>query len=170
MNPVIELTSFHSPCGELLLGSFGENLCLCDWTSARHHEAALARLRKALRAEISFSASECTQKAVSQLEEYFSGLRTRFDMRLLMVGTPLQKAVWESIRGISYGHTASYKEIAAAIQRPTAVRAVANATGANALSIFVPCHRITGSDGSLTGYAGGLDAKRHLLELEQQAF
>lgn len=83
-----------------------------------------------------------------------------------MAGTDLQKIVWESLMDIPYGETVSYRALAAAIGRPTAVRAVANAIGANALSIIVPCHRVMGADGSLTGYAGGLDAKRQLLDLE----
>ena len=89
-----------------------------------------------------------------------------FDIPLLLVGTDFQKKVWEQLLAIPYGETVSYGELAASLGMPSAVRAVANANGANAISIFVPCHRVTGSGQTLTGYGGGLDAKRFLLELE----
>ena len=87
-----------------------------------------------------------------------------------MVGTEFQKSVWEELLKIPYGQTASYLELSRAIGNEKAVRAVANANGANAIGIIIPCHRIIGSDGSLTGYAGGLDVKRKLLEIENNLF
>lgn len=106
--------------------------------------------------------------AQRQLEEYFRGERTRFDLPLQPKGTPFQWAVWHALTEISYGATASYGDIARAIGRPKAYRAVGMANHCNPIPIIVPCHRVIGSDGGLTGYAGGLEIKRALLELEQK--
>jgi len=105
-----------------------------------------------------------------QLLEYFSGGRAEFDLPLAPQGTNFQQRVWAELRRIPYGQTASYTEIAQRIGQPTAVRAVGMANGRNPISLIVPCHRVVGSDGSLTGYAGGLDAKRWLLRHEQSGF
>jgi len=106
------------------------------------------------------------QQARQQLDEYFNQERQSFDIPLLMVGTDFQKQVWHGLTDIPYGATCSYLELSKNIGNEKAVRAVASANGANAISIMIPCHRIIGSDGSLTGYAGGLDAKRMLLAME----
>ncbi len=106
-------------------------------------------------------------EAAGQLEQYFSGERRDFDLRLApTAGTGFERAVWGQIAAIPYGETKSYGAIARALGRPDRARAVGAATGRNPLAIIVPCHRVIGSDGSLTGYAGGLPAKRTLLELE----
>ena len=105
--------------------------------------------------------------AATQLREYFAGDRTAFDLALDPVGTPFQLRVWDALREIPYGETRTYGWIAAAIGQPTAVRAVGLANSRNPLSIVVPCHRVVGSTGRLTGYAGGLACKRSLLDLEQ---
>ncbi len=102
-----------------------------------------------------------------QLREYFAGRRTRFDLPLAPGGTAFQQSVWRALAQIPYGELRSYADIAAAIGRPAAVRAVGAANGRNPLPIVVPCHRVIGSDGSLTGFAGGLDIKRRLLALER---
>lgn len=102
-----------------------------------------------------------------QLDEYFAKERKEFDLPLMFVGTGFQKSVWNALLSIPYGKTESYGALAARLGRPTAVRAVAGANGANAISIIVPCHRVIGSDHSLTGYGGGIEAKKYLLELEQ---
>jgi len=103
----------------------------------------------------------------SQLEAYFAGQLVRFDLDLAPTGTPFQLAVWEALETVPYGKTVSYGEIAIRIGKPTAVRAVGTANGANPLPIVIPCHRVIGKDGSLTGYGGGLDLKAFLLELER---
>jgi methylated-DNA-[protein]-cysteine S-methyltransferase len=105
--------------------------------------------------------------SVAQLEEYFAGERTEFDLPLAMNGTPFQRTVWNALREIRYGETVSYRELAERIGRPTAIRAVGLANGKNPISIVVPCHRVIGSGGDLTGYGGGLARKRHLLDLER---
>jgi methylated-DNA-[protein]-cysteine S-methyltransferase len=101
-----------------------------------------------------------------QLDEYFAGRRTSFDLPLAPVGTPFQRLVWDELLRIGFGRTTTYRELAARIGRPTAVRATGAANGANPISIVIPCHRVIGSGGALTGYGGGLEAKRFLLELE----
>ncbi len=103
----------------------------------------------------------------AQLREYFDGRRRRFELPLAPDGTPFQQTVWQAMRKVRYARTVSYGELARVIERPNAGRAVGHACGANPLSIIVPCHRIVGSDGSLTGYAGGLKNKQYLLSLEQ---
>ena len=104
-----------------------------------------------------------------QIDEYFSGARDRFDLPLAPVGTPFQRAIWNAIAEVPRGATRTYTQLAARVGRPDCARAAGSATGRNPLSIIVPCHRIVGSDGSLTGYAGGLDRKRYLLAHEQGA-
>jgi methylated-DNA-[protein]-cysteine S-methyltransferase len=106
------------------------------------------------------------EACAGQLAEYFRGDRRRFDLPLAPRGTDFQREVWRALADIPYGETRSYSEIARAIGRPRAVRAVGAANGRNPLPIVVPCHRVIGSDGSLTGFAGGLSAKTCLLELE----
>lgn len=101
-----------------------------------------------------------------QLEEYFAGDRKTFSLRLAPHGTPFQLSVWNALRQIAYGKTRSYAEIAREIGRPAAVRAVGAANGANPIPIVIPCHRVVGSNGSLTGFGGGIDMKRALLDFE----
>ena len=107
------------------------------------------------------------REGARQLREYFAGRRERFDLPLAAEGTAFQKSVWRAIAKVPAGRTASYGDLARRIGRPSAVRAVGAAVGRNPLSVVVPCHRIVGSDGSLTGYAGGLGRKRALLALER---
>jgi methylated-DNA-[protein]-cysteine S-methyltransferase len=104
--------------------------------------------------------------AAIQLEQYFAGERTSFDLELALEGTEFERRVWDEVRAIPYGSTASYAEIAARIGRPGACRAVGRANALNPIAVVVPCHRVIGSDGSLTGYAGGIEMKRALLDLE----
>ena len=108
------------------------------------------------------------QQASSELSEYFSGSRKEFTTRLAPVGTAFQQQVWGELSAIPYGEIVSYSFIAERINNPKAVRAVGAANGRNPLSIFVPCHRVTGKNGKLTGYAGGLDNKQILLDLESR--
>ena len=106
-------------------------------------------------------------EAKQQIDEYFAGSRERFDVPLAPAGTSFQRAVWNAIAEVPHGATRTYANLAERVGHPGSARAAGAATGRNPLSIIVPCHRIVGSDGSLTGYAGGLDRKRHLLALER---
>jgi methylated-DNA-[protein]-cysteine S-methyltransferase len=101
-----------------------------------------------------------------QLEEYFAGQRTTFELELAMAGTAFQRRVWAALREIPYGETTSYGELARRLGTPDAARAVGLANGRNPISVIVPCHRVIGADGSLTGFGGGLERKRLLLDLE----
>lgn len=158
---------YHSPCGPLVLGSYGDLLCLCDWHTPQRGDRVTARLRRLLGAVVEEGRSAVIETAGIQLDEYFALKRRDFDIPLLMVGTEFQKSVWNRLSHITYGTTVSYGDLACGIGLPKATRAVANACGANAISVIVPCHRVIGRDGSLTGYAGGRDAKSYLLKLEK---
>lgn len=164
---VIIVKPYASPIGVLLLGSFEDRLCLCDWrTTAEHGRRIDERLQTRLSATYLEGTSEVIETAQSQLEEYFAGKRTIFQMPLLLSGTDFQRSVWKELLQIPYGSTQTYKELACRIGKPAAVRAVANANNANPLSVIVPCHRVIGSNRKLTGYGGGLEIKRQLLCLE----
>lgn len=162
----ILVCGYDAPCGRLVLGGYGERLCLCDWEAGRHHGRVAGRVGRMLNADFEEGMSPVMEMAMAELDEYFAGCRREFDIPLLLAGTDFQKQVWEILKKIPYGATLTYGEEAVRLGRPGAVRAVANANGANALSIFVPCHRVIGSDRSLTGYGGGLPVKKFLLELE----
>jgi methylated-DNA-[protein]-cysteine S-methyltransferase len=101
-----------------------------------------------------------------QLAEYFAGQRTAFELPLAPAGTPFQRGVWDALVAIPYGETRSYGELAALVGKPGAARAVGSANHDNPIAVVIPCHRVIGAGGSLTGYAGGIDRKRYLLELE----
>jgi len=155
---------------ELILGSYDGKLCLADHLYRKQRDRVDKRLKKLLNANY----VECDDALLSQvkkeLDEYFVMDRKEFDIPLLLVGSDFQKSVWTALLQIPYGETRSYKEQSKIVGDEKAVRAVANANGANAISIIVPCHRIIGSNGNLTGYAGGLTLKKKLLELENNLF
>lgn len=132
----------------------------------KHHSHVNRRLRQTLNADFEEGTSDVIERIKEQLDEFFAAKRKTFSVPLLFVGTDFQKTVWNELLKIPYGTTISYGEMAQRIGMPRAVRAVANANGANAISILAPCHRVIGSNHSLTGYRGGLAAKRTLLELE----
>ena len=124
------------------------------------------RMQKELHAVFLPCDTPLLREARMQLQAYFEGERQTFTLPLRLVGTAFQQEIWEVLRKIPYGKTCSYAAIAQQIGSPRAVRAVANAIGANPLSLLIPCHRVIGSSGNLTGYAGGLEAKRFLLAKE----
>ena len=157
---------YPSPAGELILGSYGDQLCLCDWTKESRRKTIDHRLSKALKAEIREGHSKVIDKTIAELNAYFAGKSSSFDIPVLFVGTDFQKSVWNALLDIPYGETISYGSLAQRLGHPKAVRAVANANGANAISIIVPCHRVIGSNHQLVGYGGGLEAKKILLDIE----
>ncbi len=166
MSNIIYIKSWKSPVGELLLGSIDDKLCLCDWKYRKLRERVDTRLKEALDAEFVEADTIVTLNTISQLEEYFDGERKEFDIPLRLAGTPFQVSVWKKLLQINYGFTESYLGLSTNLGKPEAIRAVASANGSNAISILIPCHRVIGADGKLTGYAGGIDAKKTLLELE----
>lgn len=165
----VSIQYFDAPCGRLILGSYDGCLCLCDWLGGRRRERIDARIRRLLRADFVVQPSAVTSRAAAQLDEYFNGKRAVFHLPLLMLGTEFQKRVWQCLCSIPYGTTLSYSAEAARMGRRSAVRAVANANGANPMSVIVPCHRVVGSNGALTGYGGGMEIKRFLLDLERSS-
>ncbi len=167
---MVYLQYFHTPYGELVLGESGGELCLCDWKYRKMRDQIDNRIQTGLQAEFKLEETELLDETKSQLNEYFARERTTFDLPLLFVGSDFQKSVWEKLLTIPYGKTSSYMELSRILGDEKAIRAVATANGANAISIIVPCHRVIGSDGSLTGYAGGLNAKQKLLQLEGMNF
>ncbi|MGQ1785199.1 methylated-DNA--[protein]-cysteine S-methyltransferase [Saccharicrinis sp. GN24d3] len=159
-------TYFKTPIGELIIGSFGGELCLCDWRYRKMRNQIDQRIQKGLDARYEEGGSEINQETIQQLTAYFQAERSQFDIPLKLVGTDFQQKVWQQLIRIPFGETSSYLELSRDLGNEKAIRAVASANGANAISIIVPCHRIIGSDGKLVGYAGGLDAKKKLLRLE----
>lgn len=166
MNTIL-CTYYKSPCGDIIVGSIDDELCLCDWVNRKNRETIDRRMRRILKADMQQGTSSVIELAIQQFDEYFSGERKSFDIPLRFAGTDFQQLVWKELCRIPYGQTASYGEVAVRIGMPTSVRAVANANGANAIAIFVPCHRVIGSNKTLTGYAGGLEAKQFLLDQER---
>lgn len=164
----ISIQYYNSPCGRLVLASTAGELCLCDWNANPCTERNLRRLTKSVDASVKTEATSVLEETQRQLDDYFAGCRQTFDIPLHPVGTDFQHRVWSALLRIPYGETRSYKDIALNIGSPQAVRAVAGAIAANAISILIPCHRVIGSNHSLTGFAGGLEAKRMLLEMERR--
>ncbi len=163
----IDTAIYHSPVGDIELTSYQDKLCLCNWLNKKNKQRISKRLIHHLDSEQIVSSSPVIEEAIKQLEAYFTLKLTHFELPLQLTGTDFQKQVWQALQTIPYGQTVSYLELAQRIGNNKAVRAVANANAANAISIIIPCHRIIGSNGKLTGYAGGLAAKQALLDLEQ---
>ena len=149
----IFLTYYQSPIG------------VVEIVGTREHIVAVNFVDQARTADDDLPA--CIQECVNQIDEYFKGNLKKFSLELQMQGTDFQKTVWRQLTKVAYGQTASYGEIAAAIGNPAASRAVGRANGKNPIAIIVPCHRIIGTDGSLTGYGGGLWRKEWLLRHER---
>lgn len=166
----IDIQYRMTPLGEMILGSYASTLCLCDWRYRRARASIDRRLMQGAQAIYIERDNDVLVTAFSQLQEYFLRKRKHFDIPLTLMGTPFQQQVWKALTQIPYGETASYTELAMRVKNNQAIRAVAAANGANALSILIPCHRIIGANGALTGYAGGLKAKQQLLDLEQENF
>ena len=164
---LIRVTRVATPLGPILAGAVEEGICLLEFVDRRMLETQLDRLAHRLRAEILPGTSPHFRPLTSQLTEYFTGTRTTFDLPIVALGTPFQERVWAELRTIAYGTTRSYGEQARRMGQPTAVRAVARANGDNRIAILIPCHRVIGADGKLTGYGGGLWRKERLLDLER---
>lgn len=163
---IIYIAPYISPAGKMILGSLAGSLCLCDWDIAERRKAIDRRICLSLNAHYEAATTDVISYAIGQLDQYFAGKRRDFTIPIRFSGTGFQCRVWSELMRIPYGETISYAGFARRVGNPKAVRAVATAIAANPISIFVPCHRVIGSDSRLTGYAGGLDAKSYLLTLE----
>jgi methylated-DNA-[protein]-cysteine S-methyltransferase len=158
-------TTMESPCGPLLcVVDEAGSVVRIEFGNGRDSQKITDRMREQ-GIEVVEDAGR-TAGLRRQLAEYFAGERREFELQLAPEGTPFERSVWDELRRIPFGETRSYGEIAQAIGRPGAARAVGRANGANPIPIVVPCHRVIGSDGSLTGFGGGLEAKSRLLEIE----
>lgn len=158
-----------TPLGTMVAAAVDEGLVLLEFADRRMLETQFERVRSRMPGAVLLTGPHPhTEKITDELNAYFAGKGARFTTPLLTLGTSFQKAVWAQLVKIPAGRTRSYGQVAAEIGRPTAVRAVARANGDNRLAIVVPCHRVVGADGALTGYGGGLWRKRRLLELELQ--
>lgn len=162
----IAICYYNSPVGELILGSFKNQICLCDWRYRKHRDKIDHRIKEGLNSIFIEQTTTLHGVLKNQLDAYFNHSLRQFSIPTLTVGTFFQKKVWMELQQLSYGSTVSYALLSQKLNQPEAIRAVATANGANALSIIIPCHRVIGSNGSLTGYAGGLNAKKKLLQLE----
>jgi AraC family transcriptional regulator, regulatory protein of adaptative response / methylated-DNA-[protein]-cysteine methyltransferase len=165
---MIRTVKIESPLGELIAGATDQGVCLLEFNDRKRAAAECRDLVKLLNEPVEEGENEHLTALIKQLDEYFSGNRQVFSIPLVTPGTDFQRAVWKELLAISYGTTRSYQEQANALGRPDSVRAVANANGMNRISIVIPCHRVIGSNGRLTGYGGGLKRKSWLLDHEKK--
>lgn len=164
---IIDLKRIETPLGTMYACAVKEGICLLEFSDRKMLETEFKTLSKALNATIIQGENEHFEILEQQLNEYFEGKRKSFTVKLFTPGSAFQNSVWEGLQNISYGTTKSYKEQAIALSKTEAVRAVANANGMNRISILIPCHRVIGADGNLTGYGGGIWRKKWLLDMEK---
>jgi AraC family transcriptional regulator of adaptative response/methylated-DNA-[protein]-cysteine methyltransferase len=163
------LTSYiETPIGVMVAGAVEEGICLLEFTDRRMLNTEYKDLARLLKTSIEEGENNHIKEIRKQLKEYFEGKRKEFTLPLVTPGTRFQQSVWQELQRIPFGSTRTYQEQAEALNKPGAIRAVANANGMNRISIVIPCHRIIGSDGNLTGYGGGLRRKRWLLDHEKR--
>ena len=160
---------FQSPYGTMIIGAYKDQICLCDWQNRAKRSRVDRRLQQGLGASYTQQSSALIEQAKSQLNEFFNAQRQLFDLPLLLEGTPFQRSVWQHLRQIPFGKTISYQQLASINGNIKAVRAVANANAANAISIIIPCHRVISSRQQSVGYAGGKNTQRTLIQLEETA-
>ncbi|WP_073083129.1 bifunctional transcriptional activator/DNA repair enzyme AdaA [Chitinophaga jiangningensis] len=165
---IIDMTRIETPLGTMIACATKEGICLLEFTDRKMLETELKSIAKLLNATIVQGNNPHFELLQMQLGEYFKGERKEFSVPLHTPGTAFQQKVWKALQSIEYGQTRSYREQAITIDSPESVRAVANANGMNRVSLLIPCHRVIGSDGKLTGYGGGLWRKKYLLELEER--
>lgn len=165
---VINIHRIATPLGPMIACATDEGLCLLEFTDRRMFPLELKGLRRLLKANFVYGTNEHILNIEKELGEYFTGERKTFEVPLVTPGSDFQKAVWHQLMTIPYGKTRSYEEQAIAIDNLKAIRAVASANGANRVAIVIPCHRVIGKDGSLTGYGGGLWRKKWLLDFERK--
>lgn len=165
--PIITKT-FDTPVGEMIAGATDSGICLLDFKWRKMMPAIQRRIATGLDQTFEEGEHPFIDQVRLELHEYFEGARKEFSVPMLTVGSDFQKSVWDSLLRIAYGHTVTYLHQAKVYGDEKALRAVATANGMNCIAIIIPCHRVIGADGSLTGYAGGLTAKRWLLEHERR--
>jgi AraC family transcriptional regulator of adaptative response/methylated-DNA-[protein]-cysteine methyltransferase len=162
------LIKIETPIGEMVAGATDNGICLFEFTDRQRAQRELKDLKKLLKLEVAEKDNSHLLNLKKQVNEYFSGSRKEFELPLVTPGTDFQNLVWKELLTIPFGTTRSYLEQSQAIGQPEAIRAVAGANGMNRISIIIPCHRVIGSDGRLTGYGGGLGRKKWLLDHERK--
>ena len=163
----ISQTYINTPLGEMIACATDKGICLLEFNDRKNINGQFLKLTKDLKASIIERESEYFDLLRKELETYFKGKLTEFTVPLDLIGTEFQTKVWQALLSIPYGKTVSYLQQSESMGNPLSIRAVANANGMNKIAIIVPCHRVIGSNGKLTGYAGGLERKRYLLNLEK---
>ncbi len=163
------ITRIETPIGTMVAAAVDDGIAVLDFADRRATRTALRNASGRLQARRPSAATRTSTRSRAQLGEYFAGTRTTFDLPLARRGTAFEESVWTWLQTIPPGETRSYADGAAAVGRPQAVRAIGRANGRNPVAIVVPCHRVIGSDGDLTGYGGGLWRKRALLDLEARS-
>lgn len=166
MQEKIYCKKLKTPWGEMLLGVYGDSLCMADWLYRKQRTQLDDRIKKQLQSELVYEHHPLHIEVEKQLNAYAAKKLKKFELPLLLCGTDFQKSVWHNLLAIPYGTTMSYMALAQKMHNVLAIRAIATANGANAISIIVPCHRIIGTQGELVGYAGGIAVKKKLLQLE----
>ena len=166
---IIATTVIPTPIGKIFVASTSKGICMLTFYKEESIQKNIDKLKKFFDADIMSAHNAHFDTLKKELEEYFEGKREVFEVPLQLVGTPFQQKVWKILMAIPYGATISYQEQAGLVNNPKAVRAVANANANNMIAILIPCHRVIGKNGKLTGYAGGIDKKEFLLNLEKKA-
>ncbi|MCB0664373.1 MAG: methylated-DNA--[protein]-cysteine S-methyltransferase [Saprospiraceae bacterium] len=165
---IVNMIRFDTPLGPMVGGATSQGICLLEFADRRMLETQIKKIKRYFAAQFIPGMNPHLESLSRQLKEYFMGQRSDFEVPLLYPGTEFQMKVWENLCKIPVGQTRSYTQQAIACERPNAVRAVAHANGDNRISILIPCHRVIGADGSLTGYGGGIWRKKWLLEHESR--
>jgi AraC family transcriptional regulator of adaptative response/methylated-DNA-[protein]-cysteine methyltransferase len=165
---ICNITHIETDLGMMIAGATDKGICMFEFTDYKLLELELRQLAASFKTPLVQGENPHFDTLREQMNEYFKGERKEFDVPLDLVGTEFQKQVWLSLLKIPYGCTTTYAKQAEILGKPSAVRAVANANGKNKISIILPCHRVIGADGSLTGYGGGIEKKKKLLEFEKK--
>lgn len=165
---IVYTQTISTPLGDMAAYATEKGLCFLKFANQTKGKKIVQQVLKSLNADLINEENAVLAQTRRELDEYFNGSRRTFDTSLHIVGTDFQRRVWRTLQTIAYGKTLSYGDEAKQMQQANAARAVANANGRNRISIIIPCHRVIGSNGSLTGYGGGLERKQWLLDFEQR--
>lgn len=165
---MIKLAKIETPLGEMIAGATKDGICLLEFSDRKNLNSECEDIAVLFDTPAGYGRNKHLRALRKQLKEYFKGKRKEFTVPLVIQGTEFQRAVWKELQKIPFGITRTYLEQAKSLNNPKSVRAVANAHGTNRIAIIIPCHRVIGSDGSLTGYGGGLERKRWLIDHEKK--
>jgi len=168
LDKLLRATWIPTPLGDMIAVSSRSHLHLLEFVDRKGLPGELKKLQQASKEGIGIGSMPPSEQAAAELIDYFAARSDRFSTPIAVHASPFTQRVWDALREIPAGETRSYSEIARQIGRPTAIRAVARANGANQIALMIPCHRVIGADGSLTGYGGGLWRKQRLIEIERQ--